>query len=69
MLHHQLAPFPRHADDVEARVALIEPLLAQEKLRRADHPLLLARFDSLKGRTEAVTRSGFHLDKDHHTPV
>ncbi len=69
MFHDGFAAGPRDADDVEARVALLQSLLGQEKLRRLNHFSLLSKFHRFERRAEAATGSRLHFDEHDHAPI
>ncbi len=69
MLNNGLSGAERYPDDIESRIPLMKPVLAQEKKSRLDHLALLGRVNRFQRGAEALLCAGFHFDKNNDAPV
>ena len=69
MFHDRIASGPGDADDVKARVALLQSFLGQKELRRLNDFPLLPKFHRLKRRAESVPGPRLHFDEDDHPAI
>ncbi len=65
MFHLRRPVEPGDSDHVESSLPLMKPFVAQKKLRRLNHPLLLSARDGFRRSSEGMIGTGFHLNKDN----